>query len=162
MICYWATKYCTILKKYDGAASYWVIYRDLEVITVKTWRDLIEKCLSLHLHPVMLLYKKLSKEEKAGDAKTALTKEEISELLKYSLCFDEENDLLYKSDIKDKNRFRPSSIDKTYDPALEKSFQMLKDKFELQKSKVKFKTDEDYQREFEEEMRRIGMYYYKT
>jgi hypothetical protein len=33
---------------------------------------------------------------------------------------------------------------------------VLKDKFEMQKSKIKIKTEEDYQREFEEEMRKIG------
>lgn len=128
----------------------------MEVIRLSTWRDLIEKCLSLHLHPIMLLYRKLSLEEKAGDAKTALTNEEISALLKYANCFDEENDLIYKSEAKEKNKVRPSSLIKTFDSTLEKSMQMLKDKLEVQKSKFRFKTDEDYQREFEEEMRKIG------
>jgi len=146
-----------VLKKYVGAASYWIMYRDMEVIRIATWRDLIEKCLSFHLHPVMLLYRKLTLEEKAGDAKTALTTEEITQLLQYSNCFDEENDLIYKSEVKEKNKMRPSSQIKTFDTNLEKSMQQLKDKLEVQKSLFKFKTDEDYQLEFEEELRKIGI-----
>lgn len=105
----------------------------------------------------MILYRKLSKEEKAGDAKTALTNDEVFELLRYARCFDEENDLIYKSEVKDKYKIRPSSLIKTYDASLEKSMQMLKDKLEVEKAKFKCKTDEDYQREFEEEMRKLGI-----
>jgi len=128
----------------------------MEIIKASHWKDLIEKCLGLHLHPVFLLYRKLSEVEKAHDAKTSLNNEEIIELLKYSKCYDQENELIYKSEIRDLNKMRPTNLVKTYDPKIETSIQKLKDKFEMQKSRIKIKTDEDYQKEFEEEMRKLG------
>jgi hypothetical protein len=156
IICYWAAKYYTILKKYEGASSYWIIYMDIEIIKIKNRKDLIEKCLSLHLHPVLLLYNKLSQEDKPFDAKCSLINEEIIELIKYANCFDEENDLLYKSEKKDKNKLRTTNLTKFVDYNLEKNLHQLKDKLEMHKSKFKVKTDEDYQREFEEELRKMG------
>lgn len=122
---------------------------------IENWRDLIETSLHLHIHPVLLIYKKLSVDQKAYDPISSLSSDEIAELLKFSNCFDSQNDLIYKSEVYEKNRIRPTENDKVFDVSLEKHLKELKDKFEIQNIKFKVKTDEKFQREFEEEMNKL-------
>jgi len=158
MLLYWGTEYFTLLKKYDGEISYWILYNNSFTIKYNDYKELIEKCLRLHLHPVLLFYKKIPKEVKAHDSKCFLQDEEMLQLLKFAEFFDEKNDLIYKSNIFDRYRLRPDYTEKDLEKDEEIDFGKLKDYQEIKKTKFKVKNDDDYEKEFQEEMNRFGKF----
>jgi hypothetical protein len=156
MLLYWGTEYFTLLKNYDGDSSYWILYNNSYTLKFNDYKELIEKCLKSHMHPVLLFYKKIPKEAKPHDSKCYLQDEDMLQLLKFAEFFDEENDLIYKSNIYDRYKLRPDYIEKNLEKDEEIEFGKLKDFQEIKKNRFKIKSDQDYQNEFEDEINRLG------